>query len=63
MASNSRGKKIAFLATDGFNQAELMEPRKALEGAGAHIEVVSPSSGISILLAQLKMTCPSTAIL
>jgi hypothetical protein len=40
-----------------------MEPRKALEGAGAHIEVVSPSSGISILLAQLKMTCPSTAIL
>src|ERR1039458_10844700 len=46
MASNLRGKKIAILATDGFNQAELMEPRKALEEAGAHTEVVSPNSGM-----------------
>ena len=45
MASNLRGKKIAILATDGFNQAELMQPRKALEEAGAHTDVVSPNSG------------------
>jgi protease I len=45
MASNLRGKKIAILATDGFEQSELMEPRKALEEAGAQTEVISPNSG------------------
>jgi protease I len=37
--------KIAILATDGFEQSELMEPRKALEAAGAQTEVISPNSG------------------
>jgi protease I len=45
MASNLKGKKIAILATDGFEQSELMQPRQALEEAGAHTEVVSPNSG------------------
>lgn len=45
MASNLKGKKIAILATDGFEQSELMEPRKALEEAGAQTEVISPNSG------------------
>lgn len=45
MASNLKGKKIAILATDGFEQSELMEPRKALEDAGAETEVISPNSG------------------
>ncbi len=45
MASNLSGKKIAILATDGFEQAELMEPRKALDQAGATTVVVSPKSG------------------
>ncbi len=36
------GKKIAILATDGFEQAELLEPRKALDQAGAKTQVVSP---------------------
>jgi protease I len=44
MASLS-GKKIAFLATDGFEQAELLEPRKALDEAGATTVVISPKSG------------------
>jgi protease I len=44
MASNLKGKKIAFLATDGFEQAELLEPRKALEAAGAETHVISPNS-------------------
>ena len=26
-----KGKKIAILATDGFEQSELLEPRKAIE--------------------------------
>jgi protease I len=43
--SNLKGKKIAILATDGFEQSELMEPRKALDAAGAQTEVVSPNAG------------------
>lgn len=39
------GLKIAILATDGFEQSELTEPRKALEEAGADTEIVSPKDG------------------
>jgi protease I len=45
MASNLSGKKIAFLATDGFEQVELTEPRKALDEAGATTVVISPKNG------------------
>ncbi len=45
MASNLKGKKVAILATDGFEQSELIEPRKALEEAGAQTEVISPNTG------------------
>jgi protease I len=40
-----KGKKVAILATDGFEQVELTEPRKALEAAGAETRVVSPKAG------------------
>jgi protease I len=40
-----KGQRIAILATDGFEQSELMEPRKALNDAGATTEVVSLKSG------------------
>jgi protease I len=36
---------VAILATDGFEQSELLEPRKALDEAGASTEVVSLKSG------------------
>src|ERR1043166_7867248 len=39
------GKTIAILATDGFEQAELTEPRKALEKAGAKTIVIAPKAG------------------
>jgi len=39
------GKRIAILATHGFEQSELLEPRKALEGQGATTQVVSPEAG------------------
>jgi protease I len=39
------GKKIAILATDGFEQAELTEPKKNLEEAGAKVEVLSTKEG------------------
>jgi protease I len=40
-----KGKKVAVLATDGFEQSELEKPVKALKDAGADVHVVSPQSG------------------
>jgi protease I len=37
------GKKVAILATDGFEQDELFSPLKALKEAGAEAKIVSPS--------------------
>jgi protease I len=45
MASKLKGKKIAILATDGFEQVELAEPRKALEEAGAATVLIAPKPG------------------
>jgi protease I len=46
MASGTlRGKRIAILVTNGFEQVELTEPRKALDQAGATTQVVSPEEG------------------
>ena len=43
MASESlNGLKIAILITDGFEQVEMTEPRKALDDAGAETKIVSP---------------------
>ncbi len=39
------GMRVAILATDGFEQIELIAPRKALEEAGAKTTVIAPASG------------------
>jgi protease I len=43
-AQSLQGKKVAILATDGFEQSELIEPRQALDAAGAKTTVVSPKA-------------------
>lgn len=45
MSSELSGKRVAILLTDGFEQVEMTEPRKALEQAGAKAELVSPAKG------------------
>jgi protease I len=45
MAQKLSGKRVAIVATDGFEQVELTEPMKALQEAGAKTEIVSPMSG------------------
>jgi protease I len=46
MAGPLDGKKVAILvATEGIEQVELTEPRKALEEAGATVELVSTETG------------------
>jgi protease I len=42
---NISGKKVAILATHGFEQSELEVPRDRLKQAGAIVDVVSPESG------------------
>ena len=39
------GLKVAALTTDGVEQVELLEPKKALEEAGAQVVVIAPKSG------------------
>jgi protease I len=39
------GKRIAILATDMFEQVELVQPRQALEGAGAETQLLSLEEG------------------
>lgn len=43
MSDELTGKRIALLATDGFEQSELFVPKEALEKAGATVEVISLS--------------------
>jgi protease I len=43
MASKQlEGRRIAVLATDGFEQSELTEPKRLLEAAGAIVDVIAP---------------------
>jgi protease I len=40
-----RNKRVAVLVDNGFEESELLEPRKALEDAGAKVEIISPQNG------------------
>jgi protease I len=45
MSKELKGKRVAILITDGFEQVEMTKPREALDDAGAETEIVSPVSG------------------
>jgi protease I len=45
MANELSGRTIAILVTDGFEQVEMTEPRKALNEAGAKTVLISPKAG------------------
>jgi protease I len=45
MADELNGKKVAILAADGVERVELVEPRSAVEDAGAQTELLSLQSG------------------
>ncbi len=40
-----KNKRVAILATDGFEESELVSPLNALKHAGAEVEIISPKSG------------------
>jgi len=45
MVKKLKGVRVAILATDGFEQSELLDPRRALDEAGASTQVISLKSG------------------
>ncbi|NEW93322.1 type 1 glutamine amidotransferase domain-containing protein [Rhodopseudomonas sp. BR0M22] len=45
MAGQIDGKRVAILATNGFEQSELEVPRDRLKAAGAQVDIVSPEQG------------------
>lgn len=45
MGDKLKGKRVAILAADMFERVELEEPRRALEDAGAEVEIVSIHPG------------------
>ena len=45
MSTSLQGKTIAILATDGFEQVELTEPKQAVEQAGATTRLLSLKAG------------------
>jgi protease I len=46
--STLKGRRIAVLATDGFEQSELTEPKRLLEQAGAETDVIAPGGASQI---------------
>src|ERR1700742_3131559 len=45
MSTELKGKKVAILATSGFEESELTGPKKNLEDAGATTEILSLKTG------------------
>jgi protease I len=45
MSTELKNKRVAFLATDGFEQVELTDPWKAVEDAGGEPQLISLESG------------------
>jgi protease I len=45
MSKELKGKRVAALVTKGFEQVELIDPKKALERVGATVNVVAPEAG------------------
>src|ERR1700710_291295 len=45
MSDVLRDRRVAILATDGVERVELEQPREAVEGAGAQVELLSIHDG------------------
>jgi deglycase len=45
MAGELKGKRIAIMVAEGFEQVEMTKPKQALDDAGAKTEIISPAKG------------------
>ena len=46
MANELKGKRVAIIVTDGFEQIEMTSPREALEKAGATCVLIAPKEEV-----------------
>lgn len=46
MVDTLKGKRVALLVTDGFEQIEMTEPRQALKDAGAEVHLIAPDDDV-----------------
>ncbi len=53
MPAALEGRRIAILATDGVEEAELTEPRRVLVAAGATVELLAPRAGTILAMDHL----------
>jgi protease I len=60
MARELQGKKVAFLATDTYEESELKKPWQALEEAGAELELVSIKEGEITALDEQELKAGAT---
>ena len=60
MTDSLKGKNIAIIASDYFEESELTEPMAALQDAGAHVEVIAPHDGE---IKGLKHTDPGQSVI
>ena len=44
MSDDLKGKRVAMLVANGFEQVEMTSPKQALEDAGAKVDIVSPET-------------------
>jgi protease I len=54
MANELKGKRVAILVTDGFEQIEMTSPREALEKAGATCVLIAPKDEVQGFKHHLK---------
>lgn len=47
MSHKLKNKKIAFLATNGFEQSELTQPWDEIKAQGAEVELISLNSVVT----------------
>lgn len=59
MSDALKGKTVAIIATDYFEESELTQPLAALEDAGAVVDIIAPHSGE---IKGLKHTDPGESI-
>lgn len=45
MAERLSGKRVAMLVSEGFEEVEMTEPRRALQEAGAQVDLIVPEGG------------------
>ncbi|ACD60390.1 peptidase [Xanthomonas oryzae pv. oryzae] len=62
MSCSLSGKTVAVLATDGFTQSELTEPKRLLQSCSAKVEVIAHCDSAKMRVWNHTDWCDSVAV-